>query len=267
MGFNYIPPGTFMMGSPEDERGRNDDEDRHQVTLTEGYFLAETEVTQGQWEAVGLPMPSTCGNHGIGPNYPVYCVPWNHLGGGGGFVHRLNLHLVITGQPGAGLFRLPTEAQWERAARGGTQTEFSFAVPENWDLFCGSFPEASPFMVWCGNDNNQVELVGSKQANQYGLHDMHGNLWEWVQDVYTDHLGHGPVTDPTGPETGFQRVLRGGLWDNHAMTCRSANRHAREAHLGSYSTGFRLARIVAAKEVFFDGFESGDTFSWSATVE
>jgi len=264
----YIPAGTFMMGSPVDERGRfSDREDLHQVTLTQGYYMGLTEVTQGQWEAVTGTTPSSgCGSYGIGPSYPVYCVRWNEIAETGGFVDELNTHLANTGQPGAGLFRLPTEAEWERAARAETQTEFSFAASPDWDLHCGSFPEADPYMWWCGNDNNQSEPVGSKLSNPYGLHDMHGSLWEWVQDWWEYHLGHDPVIDPTGPATGSYRAFRGGGWGASAELCRSAYRFRLDAPPGvSWWIGFRLA-MSAPNVIMVDGFESGDTSAWSSEV-
>ena len=242
----YIPAGTFMMGSPTDERGRYDREDLHQVTLTSGYYMGVTEVTQGQWKAVmGSPADLTCGRkgpYGGGPDYPVYCVSWNFIADPYGFVEELNDYLAATSQPGAGLFRLPTEAEWERAARGETQTEFSFPAPPDWDTDCESFPEADPYMVWCGNDNGQAEIAGSKQANPYGLHDMHGNLWEWVEDRWQAHLGYDPVVDPAGPATGSYRVGRGGYWLYFARVCRSANRGGSYPSDRNNSLGFRVAR-------------------------
>ncbi len=245
MDLNWIPAGTFMMGSPADERGRTSYEDLHQVTLTSGYYMGVTEVTQGQWEAVmGTPMPTSCGSYGVGPDYPVYCVSWNDICGGStgtdclpdSFVGRVNSHLGDT------RFRLPTEAEWERAARAETQTEFSFAAPPDWDLYCGSFPEAEPYMVWCGNDNGQSEPVGSKLPNGYGLHDMHGNVYEWVADWWEFYLGHDPVTDPTGPATGSSRVFRGGYWGIDARFCRSAGRYYNTPSDRDDDFGFRLAR-------------------------
>lgn len=242
MDLNHIPAGTFWMGSPEGQRGHRVSEDLHEVTLTHGYYMGVTEVTQEQWEAVmGTPMPTSCGDHGIGPDYPVYCVSWNEIVGG--FVNQLNAYLTSTGQPGAGLFRLPTEAEWERAARGGTQTEFSFAAPPDWDLHCGEFPEADLYMWWCGNNTpDDSKPVGSKLANPYGLHDMHGNLFEWVEDWWSYRLHYAPVTDPTGPATGTYRVIRSCTWNAYAETCRSPFRYADPPTVHFSAYGFRLAR-------------------------
>jgi len=244
-----LPAGTFMMGSPAEERGRSDNEDLHQVELTHGYFLGATEVTQAQWEAVmGSPMPTSCGSYGVGPDYPVYCVSWDDICGGttgsdcvaDSFIGRLNTFL------GTNAFRLPTEAEWERAARGGTQTAFSFDTSGNpdWALVCGSFPEAEPYMWWCGDDPtpSQSNPVGSKLPNPFELYDMHGNVWEFVADWYTESLGTAPQTDPTGPTSGSLRIKRGGRWNYYASRCRSATRSTAATDSTWYYVGFRLAR-------------------------
>lgn len=251
----HIPAGTFMMGSPPDERARKSDEDLHQVTLTQGYYLGKTEVTQAQWEAVMGSNPAH--GRGVGEEYPVYLISWNDICGGDtgdnclptSFIGHLKTHLTNTGQPGADLVRMPTEAEWERAARGGEteQTPFSFDTDSNpeWDLECGSFPEAEDYMWWCGNLDPTAfgtQPVGMKQANPFGLYDIHGNVWEWVADWYGSDSGQGTATDPTGPLSGDYRVRRGGGYNSHAENCRTAARTAGSPD-GSYSPlGFRLAR-------------------------
>ncbi len=248
-----IPAGTFMMGSPDSERGRSANEGpQHQVTLPQDYYMGKTEVTQRQWAAVmGTPMPTACGSYGVGDDYPVYCVSWNDICGGEtgssctstSFIGRLNAHLEATGQPGAGKFRLPTEAEWERAARGGTEGPFSFdtSANPNWDLECGSFPQAEPYMWWCNNSGSTTHPVGQKLANPYGLFDMHGNVWEWVGDWYGSYPS-GAVTDPTGPSSGPGRVTRGGAWLTHARFNRSTSRGYDRAEFRNYHIGFRPAR-------------------------
>jgi formylglycine-generating enzyme required for sulfatase activity len=240
-----ISAGTFMMGSPVDERGRSDEEDLHQVTLTQGYWMGKYEVTQGQWQAVMGTLPNfTCSGptYGVGPAYPVYCVSWTMVAGPGGFVEALNAFLASAGQPTG--FRLPSEAEWERAARAGTQARFSHGDV----LECGDGCEAcgvhSQYMWWCGDMPNgwTSQPVGSRQPNGYGLYDMHGNEWEWVQDWWQQHLGTSPVTNPPGPATGSYRVLRGGGWGSTAQYCRSAVRSANYPGNTGNNLGFRLAR-------------------------
>jgi len=219
-----IPAGTFLMGSPEGERGNIfENETQHQVTLTQDYYMGKSEVTQQQWQAVmGTPMRTVCGDIAVGDDFPVYCVTWDRIAGPGGFMEKLNEQLGVEG------FRLPTEAEWERAARAETTTRFSHGDVLQCDDDCGACAEHDPFMWWCGN-NSPIgpKPVGQKQPNPFGLHDMHGNLWEIVNDLYDDFYGSGPgepVTDPTGPTSGFDIVLLGGGAVSEAMFSRSATR-------------------------------------------
>jgi formylglycine-generating enzyme required for sulfatase activity len=243
MQFALVPPGTFSMGSPVSEDGRNNNEDLHEVTLSQPYYLAKTEVTQEQWEAVmGSPMPTACGSHGVGPDFPVYCVSWNEIRGANGFIERLEDHLIATGQPGVGLFRLPTEAEWERAVRSDNQFRFGYGDALECDNSCTWCLPHDQNMWWCGNDDGGTEPVGTKLPNSFGLYDMHGNLWEWVEDWYEGHLGFDPETDPPGPTWGTERVARGGSWSNGAGSCRSASRVSSDPSYRYGTFGFRLAR-------------------------
>lgn len=242
-----IPGGTFWMGSPEGERGRGYDEDLHEVTLTQAYYLGKFEVTQAQWEAVmGTPTPTACGDEGFGPDYPVYCVSWDDICGGdtgsdclpNSFLGRLNSYLAET------TFRLPTEAEWEWAARAGTTTEFSFAVPTDWNTACGDFLEASPYMWWCNNSGGSAtHVVGGKLPNAFGLYDMHGNVFEWVADWFGSYPLTA-VTDPAGPETGSYRIIRGGSRVDYAETCRSAYREPTPSDGKGDPQGFRIAKTA-----------------------
>ena len=250
-----VSAGTFLMGSPDGERGNVfNNETQHQVTLTQDYYLGKTEVTQAQWEAVmGTPMPMDCGGPSVGDDFPVYCVTWNEVAGPGGFVEKLNGHLATTE------FRLPTEAEWERAARANTITRFPWGDV----LECGDDCEACAAhdlnMWWCGNVSPLVpKMVGLKQANPFGLLDMHGNLWEYVNDRYGD-FGSGAVTDPTGPGGNGDIVFRGGgaeAWIN-----RSASRIGGSPIIAENDeTGFRIA--ATSLEGFGFQINSGLNDAW-----
>jgi formylglycine-generating enzyme required for sulfatase activity len=246
-----VPAGSFTMGSPAGELGRDPDEGpQHQVTLTKDIYLGKYEVTQAQWQAVMGTTPAH--DNGVGPDYPVYFVSWNDICGSGatcgasdGFVKRLNDHLTSTGQPGAGKFRLPSEAEWENAARAQTTGPFSFAAPATWDTACGSFPEAVTHIWWCGNAASTAHPVGQKLPNPWGIFDMHGNVYEWVNDWYgQSYYASTPASDPPGPTTGSYRVARGGFWGDNAQYCRSAYRSAASPGNRYGDIGFRLATSV-----------------------
>ena len=138
-------------------------------------------------------------------------------------------------------FRLPTEAQWERAARSITQTRFCYGdVLECGDV-CEPCPTHDQHMVYCSTN---TEYAGSRMANGFGIHDLHGNVWELVQDWYEANLGGSHVIDPTGPTSGFDRVIRGGGWAYSAHQARSANRNEYPMSSRGADVGFRLARPV-----------------------
>lgn len=234
-----VPGGAFQMGSPEGERGNLlGNETQHQVTLTRDYYLGKTEITLPQWQAVtGLQLPTQCNDLVFHDNQPISCVSWDQVAGPGGFIEKLNQLLTTTG------FRLPTEAEWERAARAGTTTRYAHGdVLECSDECGGRCEEHSKYMWYCDNSGRLAcidfdpvsgnclrfvtiapEEVGKKLPNPYGLHDMHGNMWEWVQDRYGDFSPQG-VTDPIGPAVGSDRVIRGGQWASEPRLSRSASR-------------------------------------------
>ena len=240
-----IPAGTFTMGSPSDERGRKSDSDwpEHAVTLTEGFYLGKYEVTQAQWEAVMGSNPAS-GNYGVGDDYPVYSMSWNDCQV---FVENLN-------GMGLGTFRLPTEAEWEYACRAGTDTRFSFGdaleCADTGDIYCAIMDE---YVWWEGNRTYGGEQDGSKEVgrklpNPWGLHDMHGNLYEWCSDLWRDPYDRGSQVDPEGPTSGTvgvnsRCVARGGYWGRDAQYCRSANRSPNPANSPNYGViGLRLLR-------------------------
>ncbi len=233
-----VPAGTFQMGSPASERSRESEETLHQVTLTSDYYLGKYEVTQGQWKALMGTNPSA--NAACGDGCPVDSVSWTDARGTGGFIEKLNAHLAATGQPGAGKYRLPTEAEWERAARGGGQTRFSFGDALDGDDFCGQSAQSEPHLWWCANSGGKTHPVGGKQPNPYGLYDIHGNVWEWCED-WCGNYSPAPQTDPTGPATGTSRTWRGGSSHYERRACRSAMRFGYDPG-GRDDLGLRLAR-------------------------
>jgi formylglycine-generating enzyme required for sulfatase activity/C1A family cysteine protease len=228
MSFRLIPAGTFTMGSPENEPGWLSDETQHQVTLTKSFYMQTTEVTQGQWKTVTGSNPShflSCGD-----NCPVEKVSWDDVQS---FITSLNGR-------GEGTYRLPTEAEWEYAARAGTSTPFYFGqcLSTNQGNYDGNYP-----LTGCskGEYREEVIPVASLEANAYGLYDMHGNVWEWCQDWYGAYPT-GSVTDPGGPGSGSYRVVRGGSWENLATRCRSADRGWLSPATRDHALGFRLVR-------------------------
>lgn len=225
--FRWIQPGTFLMGSPEGEVDRFDDETQHEVTLTCGYWLADTACTQALWQAVIGDNPSEFKDDRANP---VEQVSWDDVQT---FLARLN-ELV----PGLAA-GLPSEAQWENACRAGTTTPFSFGkniTPEqvNYD---GNYPYADGEKGEC---RERTVPVKSLPPNPWGLYEMHGNVREWCADWHGDYP-QGPQTDPFGPPKGVLRVLRGGSWIDFGQLCRAANRGGREPGFRFYSIGFRLA--------------------------
>ena len=219
----YIRPGTFTMGSPASESGRSSDEGpQTQVTLTEGYWLGKTEVTQAQWEALMESIPSKF----MGPDRPVEQVFWSDAME---FCRKLTERERSAGRLPEGYeYTLPTEAQWEYACRAGTTGQY------------GGDGNLDDMGWYRQNSGNTTHPVGQKQANAWGLYDMHGNVWEWCLDWYGNYPG-GSVRDPTGPASGTGRVGRGGGWGSYAIGCRSAFRSGGVSGYRFNGLGFRLA--------------------------
>ncbi len=230
MEFVYIEPGEFMMGSPPDEPDRFNNERRHKVRLTNGFYMQTTEVTQGQWKAVMGSNPSDFSS--CGDDCPVETVSLNDAQR---YIEKLN------GRGGGRQYRLPTEAEWEYAARAGTDTPFSFGecLSTNDANYDGDDPlEGCPK----GKDRGKPVPVGGLKANAWGLYDMHGNVWEWCRDWYDDYPD-GPVIDPTGPADGAFRVIRGGSWILSAGNCRSAYRLHHSPDIRFNFLGFRALAV------------------------
>jgi formylglycine-generating enzyme len=223
----WMVPGEFLMGSPESEPERFEDETQHWVILSRGFWLAETTCTQALWQAVLGENPSQF----TGDDRPVERVSWEEVQH---FLARLN-----EAAPELAL-RLPTEAEWEYACRAGTTTAFWFGdqiTPEqvNYD---GNYPYAGGKR---GVYRVGTVFVKELPCNSWGLYQMHGNVWEWCQDWYGSYPIE-TVVDPVGPVEGAARVLRGGSWFYDGGSARSAQRRASDPRYRSDYVGFRLAR-------------------------
>ena len=228
--FRWIEPGTFMMGSPESEKGHRDNEVQHQVILTKGYWIFDTEVTQALWEAVMGNNPS----YFKGKQRPVETVGWNDVQQFFKKVNQLNPKLNL---------ELPTEAQWEYAARAGTTTPFSFGKNITTDQvnYDGNYPYNNGQK---GKYRKQTVDVKSLPPNPWGLYEVHGNVWEWTADAGGE-LSAKPVSDPFR-QAGAGRVIRGGSWFNFARFSRSAYRSALRPGYRDGSLGFRPCRVQAS---------------------
>lgn len=217
-----IPAGSFMMGSPANELGRDDDEGpQHRVSIGK-FALGQFEVTQGQWKALMGSNPS--GFKDCGDECPVERVSWDDAQE---YVKKLN---AKTGKT----YRLPSEAEWEYAARAGTTTAYAFGA-----TLSGSQANSLESKI------GKTVRVGSYSANNFGLSDMHGNVYEWVHDCWHDNY-QGAPTDGRAWETGCngetRRVLRGASWDSFPGILRSANRYRFTPDFRDYNFGFRIAR-------------------------
>ena len=229
MEFALIPAGEFDMGSMSAEAD-SDEQPVTRVRISQPFYLGKHEVTQGQWEAVMGSNPSWFAN--CGADCPVEQVSWSDVRE---FVRKLNA------LEGGSTYRLPTEAEWEYAARGATTGE-SHSDGLGLVARCSDNSRGSPNSPLV--DGRGPHPVGGMEPNAYGLHDMLGNVWEWVQDRYGRHPG-GEVTDPVGPATGANRVMRGGGWASYARQCRAAARLGDPGYRLS-ALGFRLAKTVDA---------------------
>ncbi|MCR5819404.1 MAG: SUMF1/EgtB/PvdO family nonheme iron enzyme [Bacteroidaceae bacterium] len=219
-----VEGGTFQMGSTD---GYSREQPIHSVTLTKDYYMCETEVTQALWSAVMGLSPTSDGDkwnstYGLGDNYPAYYISYEDCRS---FLSTLNSKL--SSQLGSGeQFRFPTEAEWEFAAKGGNKSKgYTYAGSNTIDD-----------VAWyTGNSSSTTHLVKTKAANELGLYDMSGNLYEWCYDWF-DLYSSSAQTDPTGATSGSIRVLRGGGWGNYAGGCRVSNRN-------DFPPGSRLSNL------------------------
>jgi formylglycine-generating enzyme required for sulfatase activity len=221
-----IPAGSFMMGcSAGDDQCSDDESPRRQVILS-GFKMGKHEVTQAQWRAVMSNNPSNFKNC---DDCPVESVSWNDVQE---FIKKLN---QMTGKN----FRLPTEAEWEYAARGGTTTRFytGNCLSTQQANYDGNYPASG---CSSGTYRQKTLSVGSFSPNGFGLYDMHGNVWEWCSDWYGTYSS-GTQTNPKGPSTGAYRVIRGGSWYGYAKLCRVSYRNFNTPTSRRNGLGFRLA--------------------------
>ena len=216
-----VEGGTFTMGATSEQGGAafDDEKPAHQVTLSD-YYIGETEVTQALWQAVMGNNPSSF----KGNSYPVESVSWNECQE---FIRKLN---SLTGRT----FRLPTEAEWEFAARGGNESKgYKYSGSNNIDA-----------VAWYDyNSDSKTHAVKTKSPNELGIYDMTGNVWEWCQDWYGSYSSNAQ-TNPTGPSTGSDRVLRGYSWDSYASSCRVSNRSYRSPSYRFRHIGLRLVLVL-----------------------
>ena len=212
------------MGSPPDEPVRDDDEKQHEVRISKPFYLQTTELSQGQWKKVMGNNPSHFKN--CGDDCPVERVSWNDAQE---FISKLNQLEDTT------IYRLPTEAEWEYACRAGTSTIFSFGDDEG---------KLGEYAWYKNNSKKRTHPVKRKESNPWGLYDMHGNVFEWVEDDWHDSYKGTPtdgsawIYEPRGPS----RVMRGGSWDFEAHFCQSAARNGVVPGNQDGVIGFRVAR-------------------------
>lgn len=223
--WRWVPPGRFWMGSPEDEPGRKVEEGpRHEVILTHGFWMGRTPVTQAQWRMLMKENPGRF----QGDSLPVEKVSWKDA-----MAYCMRLNVLCSGMD----ITLPTEAQWEYACRAGTNGAFGDGSP------CtdpeGKDPALDRLGWFSGNADLQMHPVGLKDGNAWGLHDMHGNVWEWCLDG-PRRYSHALEVNPEGLMDGFTAGIRGGsgLW--RTRSCRCAARNSRDRSTGEPFVGFRL---------------------------
>jgi len=252
MAFMLIPAGSFNMGADDPIWGYLSEQPVHPVTIEYAFYMGKTEITQAQWLAVMQSWPSdkynpnTFSQYGLGDNYPAYFISWDHCQN---FIAALN-------KLGQGAFRLPSEAEWEYACRAGTTTRFYFGdsdADDCWiecdDCAAGVLPgNRTDYMWYCGNNSPEgTKLVGQLIPNDFGLYDMHGNVWELCEDDWHNDYWDAPPDNGSAwveSPRAYNRVARGGSWYFHARYCRSASRHGPSHDYSSYRYGFRLVREV-----------------------
>ncbi len=243
MAFVLIPTGTFQMGSPEHEYGHRTNEGPvHEVLIGKPFYFGTVPVTQTQYLAITGRNPSRfTSESGGGPDHPVEMVSWDDAAA---FCRLLSERPEERAARRS--YRLPTEAEWEYACRAGTATPFghggTFASGQ------GNFDASYPYgELPAGAAVGRTTPATRFPAGAWGLHDAHGNVWEWCNDWYAENYYRGsPLRDPLGPAEGKVKVLRGGSWRNQGTACRAAYRNALAPHQKDSATGFRVVLVVAS---------------------
>ncbi len=215
LSLGWIPPGHFSMGS---ERGRYNEKPVHLIKITKGFWMSKNQITQEQWEAIIGNNPSSF----KGPDHPVEYVSWQDCQD---FCRRLSDKIGKK-------CRLPTEAEWEYACRAGTETEYCFG---------DKLEDLSHYAWFALNSVSTTHPVGKLKSNNWGMYGMHGNVQEWCQDWYNEsYYRDSPVKDPEGPNSGYNRVVRGGSWLRKPDFCRSAHRDGDTPNTACNYIGFRI---------------------------
>ena len=228
----WVEGGEFMMGCTSEQSGCSSDEQNVRRVTVDGFYIGMLEVTQSQWEKVmGTSVyqqrdkaNTSWSMRGVGPDYPIYYVNWEEA------TEFCRLLSNKTGRT----YTLPTEAQWEYAARGGKKNEET--------KYAGS--NMIDAVAWyTDNSGSSTHPCGTKRANALGIYDMSGNVWEWCKDWYSSSYTSYDTNNPTGPSSGSNRVLRGGCWNSNATICRVAHRNGNTPTFRNYDCGFRVVCI------------------------
>jgi formylglycine-generating enzyme required for sulfatase activity len=218
-----LPAGKFTMGSPNSESGRDSCEGPQRiVTISKAFYMGIYEVTQEQYEAVMGTNPSNF----KGAKNPVEQVSWNDAVE---FCKKLSAKMGKT-------VRLPTEAEWEYACRAGSKTAFGYGDTD---------AALNEYAWYTNNSGDKTHPVGLKKPNAWGLYDMHGNVWEWCSDWFSESYANAKTTDPQGADFGTDRILRSGSWYGGPKFCRSACRRRGDPDFRDYIHGFRVVSVGA----------------------
>ncbi len=224
-----VPPGKYIMGSPETESDRDDKEKQHNVKIKRPFWIGKYEVTQKQWETIMGDNPSESNQ---GDRYPVEKVNWKDCQK---FLTKIN----------EANFRLPSEAEWEYACRGGTTGRFNIAGDISTEQICYSGLMFYRERKETG-EKNTIEVGKLKEKNSWGAYDFHGNIWEWCQDLMADY-DKNPKDGRSYEKDGVNRICRGGAFNTFGSSCRSANRDSVPPEQKDKNLGFRLAKSISLK--------------------